>query len=187
MLSFCLWVKKKTPRKSHITCKNSTIRLQCTKRNSCNHLEWFYNFQSRGLWAILLMHLYNFYSPMRWFYVTQHTYCNCPVKKQRYVSLNCFKIDKNISTLFIYGQKLTRKKKPGFTWCGGTCSNNARNRIDYFFNVHFCYIYLRRPSSVSNVRVSHHIALSFKCEISYNSRRKGYWKKLDTSVLLKIQ
>lgn len=88
----------------------------------------------------------------------------------------------------MFGQKLNRKKN-GFTWCDG--SDTAKNRIDYVFLTHlFCYkpknIYLRRPPSISNVRMSYHITLIFKCEISSNSRRKGYWK-LNTSVLLDIQ
>lgn len=109
---------------------------------------------------------------------------NCSMSKEKDKSLNSLKNLLFRFELLDLWQKI-KPKHDGFTWCDG--SNSAKSRIDYIFlTQNFCYrpdnIYLRRPPHVSNIRMSDHIAIIFKCEISSNSRGKGYWK-LNTSVL----
>lgn len=76
-------------------------------------------------------------------------------------------------------------QKNGNTWCDG--QNVPKSRIDYvFFTDNFCHkplnFFLRKPPNVSKSRLSDHPALVFKCEISGNTRGKGFWK-LNTSIL----
>lgn len=76
-------------------------------------------------------------------------------------------------------------QKNGNTWCEG--QNVHKSRIDYvFFTDNFCHkplnFFLRKPPNVSKSRLSDHPALVFKCEISGNTRGKGFWK-LNTSIL----
>lgn len=113
---------------------------------------------------------------------------NCSLLKDKDKSLNSFKnLQKHFDFVDLWAK--IKPEKNGFTWCDGSDTAKNQNRL-CFFNAPFCYkpkkIYLRRPPSISNVRMSDHIALICKCEIFSNSRRKGYWK-LNTSVLLDIQ
>lgn len=69
----------------------------------------------------------------------------------------------------------------------GDGQNVPKSRIDYvFFTDNFCHkplnFFLRKPPNVSKSRLSDHPALVFKCEISGNTRGKGFWK-LNTSIL----
>lgn len=109
---------------------------------------------------------------------------NCSVSKEKDKCLNSLKNLQFRFELIDLWQKI-KPKHDGFTCCDG--SNSAKSRIDYtFLTQHFCYrpenIYSRRPPLVSNIRLSDHIAIIFKSEISSNSRGKGFWK-LNTSAL----
>lgn len=68
-------------------------------------------------------------------------------------------------------------QKKGLTWCDG--QNIAKSRIDYvFFTDNFCYkpvkMFIRKLPNVSKVRLTDHLALIFKCEISDNKRGKRF-------------
>ena len=81
--------------------------------------------------------------------------------------------------------RLCNPNKSGFTWCDG--ENIPKSRIDYVFisnnfDMKLDKMYTRKPPSVNNTRMSHHLAIRFNFMENDFVRGSNYWK-LNTSLV----